>query len=150
MFRTLEADQAGITGMFGEGLAHWHAVSRVLRTHWYHVTFDVELEGRRTEIVSFMNDEHQLQEALISQDFSVSISEAQVVTPAYMNGGKGWLMETLKSVSLGQDGDGCTVCVIQVERGAVYHNSHRKGFDQISLTNLHEIYNTARVCRPRH
>lgn len=28
--------------MFGDGLLHWHGVSRALATHWYHVAVSVQ------------------------------------------------------------------------------------------------------------
>lgn len=142
MFRTLETDQAGITGMFGDGLAHWHAVSRVLGSHWYHVTIEITCEGNPTEVVLLINDERRLQAAYNYQDDEALITDVQVVTPAYMNGGKGWRMEPLKRVSLGENQDECSVCVIEVESGAVYHDSHCEGFDCSSLTNLREIYHS--------
>ena len=36
MFRIHMKDQAGPVGMFGDGLAHFHAASRSLVTHRYH------------------------------------------------------------------------------------------------------------------
>ena len=147
MFRTDDSEMAGVPGMFGEGLVHWHSVSRVLRTHWYHATVQLTQPGRVSEIQLMINDEHRLQAALISQDETVVIKDVQVVTPAYMNKGEGWKMEQLTSVKVGTDEDECFVCVITVESGAEYHSSHRKAFDCSCLTNVSEIYNSNRLSR---
>ncbi|WP_062389406.1 hypothetical protein [Pseudomonas abietaniphila] len=145
MFRTQQTDLAGVPGMFGEGLAHWHAISRVLRTHWYHVTVRMALEGRHTEVELMINDEQRLGSALASQDSSTRITDVQVVTPAYMNGGEGWRMEPLTSLLMGDDEHECSVCLIEVEGGAVYHSSHSKDFDQKRVTNLREIYHSQQI-----
>lgn len=147
MFRTDDSEMAGVPGMFGEGLAHWHSVSRVLRTHWYHATVLLIQPGRTSEIQLMINDEHRLQAALISQDETVVIKDVQVVTPAYMNKGEGWKMEPLTSVKVGTDEDECFVCIITVDSGAVYHSSHRKAFDRSRLNNLNEIFNSNRLVR---
>jgi hypothetical protein len=47
MFKTHDADMVGVPGMFGEGQYQWSQVSRILRTHWYHVTLQAKQEGRK-------------------------------------------------------------------------------------------------------
>lgn len=54
MFRTQDSDLIGVPGIFGEGLAHWHSVSRVLRTHWYHLTVRLTDQARSTEFVDMI------------------------------------------------------------------------------------------------
>ncbi len=147
MFRTYESDMAGVPGMFGEGLAHWHTVSRVLRMHWYYVTVQHELEGRQVEYELMINDEHQLEAVFNSKDSTMVVIGAQVVIPAYMNGGGVPRMEPLTRVSVGEDELECVVCIIEVESGAVYHDSHRQGFDRALVTNLKEIYHSSRIRR---
>lgn len=88
--------------MFGAGLAHWHTVSRVLRLHWYYVTVQHELEGRQVEYELMINDEHQLEAVLNSKDPTMVVISAQVVIPAYMNGGGIPSMEPLTRVSVGR------------------------------------------------
>jgi hypothetical protein len=126
MFRTYESDMAGVTGMFGEGLAHWHTVSRVFRMHWYYVTVQHKLEGRQVEYELMINDEHQLVAVLNSKKPAMVVVGAQVVIPAYMNGGGIPSMEPLTRVFVGEDELECVVCIIEVESGAVYHDSHRQ------------------------
>ncbi|MDR6925935.1 hypothetical protein J2Y56_001971 [Pseudomonas sp. BE134] len=46
MFRTYESDIAGVPGMFGEGLAHWH-----------HVYLKIRHEDRMISSVQMLNDE---------------------------------------------------------------------------------------------
>jgi len=147
MFRTQDSDLLGVPGMFGAGQAHWHTVSRLLRMQWYYVTVQAELEGRQIEYELMINDERQLEAVLNSTDSSMVVVGAQVVTPAYMNGGGEPRMEPLTSVSLGEDKHGCVFCIIEVKGGAVYDDSHRKDFDQASLTNLREIYHSNRIRR---
>jgi hypothetical protein len=57
MFRTYERDIAGVPGMFGEGLAHWHMISRSLQSHWYHVDLKIRHEDRMISSVQMLNDE---------------------------------------------------------------------------------------------
>ncbi|MEX5669277.1 hypothetical protein ABFV57_30890, partial [Pseudomonas neuropathica] len=46
IFGTDDKDLAGIPGLFGEELAHWHAISRMLRKHWFHLTVKMIVKGR--------------------------------------------------------------------------------------------------------
>lgn len=140
MFRTNYADMLGVPGMFGAGQAQWHQVTRVLRTHWYHVTVQATQEGIAREIVLMVDSEAQLQKLLIAQSDDVGISDLQVVTPAHMNGTASWRMEKLTQVYMGEDEGECLVCIFEVESGAVYHSSHRPGFNSESLSNLRPIF----------
>ncbi len=139
MFRTQDSDLIGVPGIFGEGLAHWHRVSRILRTHWYHLTVCMTDQGRSTEFVDMIEGEHRLQSMLVTQSAEREITDVQVMTPAWMNKGAGWDMERVAKVSLGYDGD-FEVCLIEVEGGAVYHSSHRPGFQLDFLTDLRPVF----------
>lgn len=139
MFRTEDSDLIGVPGVFGEGLAHWHSVSRLLRTHWYHLTIRLTDQGRSTEFVDMIEGEHRLQSMLVTQSAEREVTDVQVMTPAWMNKGAGWDMERVTKVSLGYDGD-FEVSLIEVEGGAVYHSSHRPGFQIDLLTDLHPIF----------
>ena len=145
MFRTHDTDMLGLPGMFGDGQSHWHLVSRVLRTHWYHVTVKAKSEGRITEAALMIDSEPRLQQMLIAQDAETIITEVQVVTPAYMNGTEGWRMETLTKVTLGEDENECVVCLLEVETGSAYHNSHRPGFRSDLLSNLSPIFHAGMI-----
>lgn len=140
MFRTHDADMLGLPGMFGAGQYQWHQVSRVLRSHWYHVTIQAKHEGRITEAVLMIDSEPRLQQVLIAQDDETIITEVQVVTPAHMNGTEGWRMEPLTKVTLGEDQNECVVCLLEVETGFKYHSSHQPGFSSDALSNLRPIY----------
>ena len=78
-------DQAGPVGMFGDGLSHFHAVSRSLVTHWYHVSLKRLHEGRFRAYEEMVSDEPRLVELLIAQDESMVVQEVQVVTPGWMS-----------------------------------------------------------------
>lgn len=41
--------------VFGEWVAQWHAVSRLLKTHWCHGTVCAEENGRSTELTFMIN-----------------------------------------------------------------------------------------------
>ncbi|MBB6158539.1 hypothetical protein HDC30_005797 [Pseudomonas sp. JAI115] len=130
----------GLPGMFGAGQYQWHQVSRVLRSHWYHVTIQAKHEGRITEAVLMIDSEPRLQQVLIAQDDETIITEVQVVTPAHMNGTEGWRMERLTKVTLGEDQNECVVCLLEVETGSKYHSSHQPGFSSDVLGDLRLIY----------
>lgn len=145
MFRTQDSDLIGVPGIFGEGLMHWHGVSRVLRTHWYHLTVRVAEQGRRTEFTLMIDGEHGLQKMLVAQDAEQAITDVQVMTPCWMNKTNGWELERVAKVTVGEDSDGFEVCLIEVDSGAVYHNSHRPSFHVNSLTNLRPIFVTTMI-----
>jgi hypothetical protein len=133
-------DQAGPVGMFGDGLAHFHAMSRSLVTHWYHVSLKRRHEGRFVAYEEMLNDEPRLVELLISQDESMVIQEVQVVTPAWMNKGECWKMEKLTSLSMGFNQAEVPICVMQVESGDVYVNTHQRDLDVAALVGVRELY----------
>lgn len=140
MFRTHTTDLVGIPGAFGEGLAYWQSVSRILRTHWYHVTLRVEEEGRSTEAVVMIDGEIKLQRLLMSQQDGISVSDLQVVTPSWMNKTSSWQMGKVEKVILGEDIDGCSICSVEMEDGEVFHSTHRSDFDARTLRNLRPIF----------
>lgn len=145
MFRTQDVDLIGIPGMFGEGVSQWHSVSRLLKTHWYHLTVRAVENGRSTELALMVDGEQKLERMLVAQDEHAFITDIQVVTPSHMNARGAWSMEPLVKVTIGIDSDGCEACLLEVESGAVYHNSHRPGFRPDLLTNLRPIFQSSMI-----
>ena len=143
-------DQAGPVGMFGDGLAHFHAVSRSLATHWYHVSLKRRHDERFMAYEEMVSDEPRLVELLISQDESMVIKEVQVVTPAWMNKGSSWKMEKLTSLSMGFNQVEVPICVLQVESGDVYVNTHQRDLNIGSLTGLKELYRRSAAANGVH
>ncbi|UZS72164.1 hypothetical protein OQB66_21850 [Pseudomonas syringae] len=140
MFRISMQDQAGPVGMFGDGLAHFHAVSRSLATHWYHVSLKRRHEERFVAYEEMVSDEPRLLELLITQDESLAVQDVQVVTPAWMNKGSGWKMEKLETLSMGFNQAEVPICVLQVEGGDVYVNTHQRDLDVDALVGVRELY----------
>ncbi|MDR6714284.1 hypothetical protein J2W83_003905 [Pseudomonas hunanensis] len=140
MFRSHQADMAGIPGMFGEGLMHWHGVSRALATHWYHVSVQRLHEGQFRNYEEMLNDEVRLVELLVAQGESLTVKEVQVVTPTWMNKSTGWKMEKLTSVCMGFSQDEVPVAILEVESGEIYIDTHEPGLKVDSLTGLKELY----------
>ncbi|KPM59822.1 MULTISPECIES: hypothetical protein [Pseudomonas putida group] len=140
MFHSHQADMAGIPGMFGDGLMHWHGVSRALATHWYHVSVQRLHEGQFRNYEEMINDEARLVELLLAQDESLVVREVQAVTPSWMNKDAGWKMEKLTSLSMGHNQAGVVVCVLEVEGGAVYVDTHEPGLGADSLNGVKELY----------
>ncbi len=138
-------DQAGPVGMFGDGLAHFHAVSRSLATHWYHVTLKRRYDGRFVAYEEMVSDEPRLVELLIAQDESMVVQDVQVVTPGWMNRSSGWRMEHLTSLSMGFNQVEVPICVLEVEGGQVYVNTHQRDLDVGSLTEVKEFYRRSAV-----
>lgn len=126
--------------MFGQGQSQWHSVSRLLRTHWYHVTVQAKHDGRATEVVLMLDSEPRLQQILIAQDTETIVTEVLVVTPPHMNRSDGWKMESVESVTEGEDEDECIFHLIEVESGSVYHDTHQSDFRSDLLTNLRPIF----------
>lgn len=126
--------------MFGQGVAQYHTVTRLIKTHWYHLTIRGEENGRSFELSQMVEGERKLQHTLVSQDADIAITEILVVTPAWMNNKGRWHMELVNKVTVGQDHHGCEVSLIEVESGAVYHTTHSTGFNSNLLTNLRPIF----------
>ena len=143
MFRISMQDQAGPVGMFGDGLAHFHAVSRSLITHWYHVSLKRRHEGRFVAYEEMLNDEPRLVELLVSQGESMVVQEVQVVTPGGMNKDSCWKMEKLTSLSMGFNQADVPICVLEVEGGEVYVDTHQRDLKIESLTGLNQIYRSS-------
>lgn len=140
MFRTHQSDIAGMPGMFGDGLMHWHGVSRAIATHWYHVSVQRLEDGQFRNHTEMLNDEPRLVELLLAQDESLVVQEVQVVTPAWMNKGAGWKLENLTSLSMGFSRAEVPICVLEVESGDVYVDTHEADLDVASLKGLKELY----------
>lgn len=145
MFRSHLSDMAGIPGMFGDGLMHWHGVSRALGTHWYHVCVRRLEDGQFRNHTEMLNDEARLVELLLAQDQSLVVLEVQVVTPGWMNKCDGWKMENLTSLSMGFNQAEVPICVLKVESGEVYVDTHEPDLDVSSLKGLKELYRRSPV-----
>lgn len=143
MFRISMQDQAGPVGMFGDGLAHFHAVSRSLATHWYHVSLKRRHEDRYVGYEEMLNDEPRLVELLISQDESLVVQDVQVVTPSWMNKGASWKMEKLTALSIGFNQAEVPICILEVESGEKYIDTHQRDLNVESLTGLKELYRSS-------
>lgn len=139
MFRTEDSDAIGVPGLFGEGLMHWQGVSRVLRSHWYHLTVRITEQGRSSEFTRMIEGEQRLQQMLVQQGAGAVIVDVQVVTPPWMNNCDGWRMGRVVKVTVGDDND-FEVTLIELDSGAVYHNSHHPGFQIQSLKNCRPIF----------
>lgn len=133
-------DQAGPVGMFGDSQAHFHAVSRSLATHWYHVSLKRRHEGQFRAYEELVSDEPRLVELLIAQDESMIVQEVQVVTPSWMNKSSSWKMEKLTSLSMGFNQVEVPICVLEVEGGQVYVNTHQRDLDVDALVGVKELY----------
>ncbi len=140
MFRISMQDQSGLIGMFGDGLAHFHAVSRSLATHWYHVSLKRRHEGRYVAYEEMLSDEPRLVELLVSQGENMVVQEVQVVTPGWMNKDSCWKMEKLTSLSMGFNQAEVPICVMEVEGGDVYVDTHQHDLKVDSLKGLKELY----------
>lgn len=150
MFRTDDDDILGIPGLFGEGVTQWHAVTRLLATHWFHVALERFEEGRWWQSVEMIGDEGRLQRKLIAQGPEMVVRDVQVNTPPYMNGSPSWKMEKLISVTVGQDAHECFVSMITVEGGATYNTSHVENFDESSLVKLSLVFQSSMLSVAAH
>lgn len=145
MFRSHQSDMAGMPGMFGDGLMHWHGVSRALATHWYHVSVQRFEDGQFRDQTEMPNDEARLVDLLLAQNESLVVREVQAVTPGWMNKNDGWRMEKLMSLSMGFSQEEVPVSILEVEGGKVYIDSHEPNLNVESLTGLKELYRRSPV-----
>jgi hypothetical protein len=140
MFGTDLIDRAGIVGMFGEGHAHWVKISRLIRTHWYHVDVKIRNEGRMTPLVLMAGDEAAFVDILRKRGPDFELTQVQAVIPKWMNKTNTWSMEELTGLSLGQDKHGIPVCLLEVASGEVYADVHDPLFRIDSLVEVKKIY----------
>ncbi|POA33854.1 hypothetical protein C1884_16630 [Pseudomonas sp. GW460-R15] len=98
------------------------------------------LEGRLIDLAEMVNDEVRLNELLSAQCEDFQVTEVQVSTPGWINRGPSWRMELLRGISLGYDKNEVVVCLLEVESGQVYTDSHDRSSDVNTLTNLRKIY----------
>ncbi|PIB47421.1 hypothetical protein AOA59_00985 [Pseudomonas sp. 2822-15] len=140
MFITEDSDSIGVPGFFGEGSMHWKGVSRVLRSHWYHLTVRITEQGSSTEFTRMIEGEHRLQQMLVQQNAGEVIVDVQVVTPQWMNNCDGWGMDRVVKVTVGYDDDDFEVCLIEVANGLIYHSSHCPDFQIEALKNRRPIF----------
>jgi len=91
-------------------------------------------------MIEMLNDETRLLELFESQNEDFVITEIQALTPSWMNGGKSWRMEIIKAISIGHDRNGCVICVLEVESGKIYTDTHDRSFKPEALTNVRKIY----------
>ena len=87
-----------------------------------------------------ISDEPRLVELLIAQDESMVVQEVQVVTPSWMNKSSSWKMEKLTSLSMGFNQVEVPICVLEVEGGQVYVNTHQRDLDVDALVGVKERY----------
>lgn len=140
MFRTKIKDIQGEPGMFEDGLAHWHGISRALNMHWYHLSVKERHDGRFISMTEMLNDETRLLEVLKLQNEDFVITEIQGLIPPWMTGSKSWRLEILNAVSIGYDRNGAVICLLEVEGGKIYADSHDRSFDPGLLINVRKIY----------
>jgi len=140
MFRTRIKDIEGVPGMFEGGLVHWHCISRALNMHWYHVCVKERLDGRFISMTEMLNDETRLREVISLQNEDYVITEIQGLIPPWMSGSKSWRLEILNAVSIGYDRNGAVICLLEVENGEIYTDTHDRSFDTELLTNITKIY----------
>jgi hypothetical protein len=112
----------------------------VLNTHWYHVALKIRHEDHFVDTVEFLNDETRLHHLITSQNEDLVITDVQVQMPPWMNGGQSWRMEKLNGVSIGYDPYSVVICLLEVESGVVYSDTHDDSFDARTLTNVKKIY----------
>ncbi|WP_372028442.1 hypothetical protein [Pseudomonas kurunegalensis] len=129
MFRTIESHRVGVPGMFGEGESMWYAVTRYMETHYFHLTIALNGGERRGRYLMKLDDERLLQRVLVSQSDEAYVKSIRVVTPGHINGTGDWLMEPLARAVVGQDRNECSVSVLTVESGQVYHTSQAERFE---------------------
>ena len=129
MFKTIESHRVGVPGMFGEGESLWYAVTRYMETHYFHLTIALNGAERRWHYLMQLDDERLLQRVLVTQSDEAYVKSIRVVTPGHINGTGDWLMEPLARAVVGQDRNECSVSVLTVESGQVYHTSQAKLFE---------------------
>lgn len=131
--------------MFQEGESMWHAVTRYMESHYYHVTIELEGEGRCGRYVLMLDDERLLQRVLVTQSDEAYVKSIQLVTPGHINGTGDWKMEPLARAVTGQDHNECSVSVLTVDSGVVYHTSQAEVFAMDDLADQTLIFQPSMI-----
>jgi len=73
--------------------------------YWLQITYSViDENGDDTHNTIFLTElEHFMQ---LKDERNITFYDIYLVSPNYMNGGKGWTMETLKEIHVGYESDG--------------------------------------------
>jgi len=145
MFRTIESHRVGVPGMFGEGESMWCAVTRYMETHYFHVTVALGGAERRGRYLMELDDERLLQRVLVTQSDDAYVKSIRVVTPGHINGTGDWKMETLARAVIGRDRNECSVSVLTVESGLVYHTSQAELFEVDDLADQTLIFQPSMI-----
>jgi len=98
------------------------------------------VEGRFVNSEDMLNDEARLVEVLRGQGESVKVMEVRVVTPSWKNKDSDWKMQKLISLSMGYNKAKVAICILKVEGGEVYIDSHEPGVSVESITDVKELY----------
>lgn len=131
--------------MFQEGESMWHVVTRYMESHYYHVTIELESEERCGRYVLMLDDERLLQRVLVTQSDEAYVKSIQLVTPGHINGTGDWKMEPLARAVTGQDRSECSVSVLTVESGVVYHTSQAEVFSMDDLADPTLIFQLSMI-----
>lgn len=118
MFKTPAVAEIPLPGIFGDSFRHWR-VSMHSNLPWLHatlVTSDGDELGDRSEYV-MVDDPITLDSVMRGLGDDQKITDVQVVSPPWMNKGRVWRMDPIRSVSIAKHTEGYDVHIYQLEAG---------------------------------
>ncbi len=147
MFKTYSHAELGPSAVFGEaGAHHWQFVELEIHHPWFYVelvrNYGDDIVGSMLMIPTVP----ALQQMLLELDENSWFSQAHLMSPGYLRGGKNWVMEPLVEVSVAEDDSGAIEgYVYRVEGGGCYSIEHYAGCSNLKVTKI--IFSAARDLR---
>lgn len=105
MFRTYKHAELELPNLFSGEYQVWHFVELGLHRPWFYAG---TREGKGDDVLVTMKmiPNIEVLECLLNEHADVEIESLQVVSPGYINGSSGWMMESLLELSLLADESG--------------------------------------------
>lgn len=101
MFRTYKHAELEFPSIFGSDFQIWHFIELGIHRPWFYAG-TIEGEGDDALMTMKMIPNVDVLECLLAEYSDVQITSLQIVSPGYVNGTSGWVMEDLvKLVVLG-------------------------------------------------
>lgn len=95
MFRTYRHAELPGNALFGDEIQRWSYIEHGLHRPWFYVTVTEQHEGVTLRNMLMLPNEHVLESLIEQESERIHIESVLLVSPAYINKGKRWLMEPL-------------------------------------------------------
>lgn len=147
MFMTYRSSEIEIGKFFGEAdTQYWCLTEMSLYCCWFLVAAVQKQRKESFRRTFLITSTQELEWMLSSVSSKFWISDVQIVTPSYMNGGERWKMEPLLQARLCvDDQDDYQMLVYEVEGGEIYEDA--SGYDPAKFRTKQVIFSAEKHLR---